>query len=127
MIVRYEGPRGGPGMREMLSPSAALVGLGLWDKVLLVTDGRFSGGTKGMAIGHVEPEAMLGGPIGLVEEGDKVVMDLERKRIDVVADERELERRRGKWKAAEPKIGSGYLERYGRMVGPASGGAILGA
>ncbi len=127
LIVRYEGPRGGPGMREMLSPSAALVGLGLWDKVLLVTDGRFSGGTKGMAIGHVEPEAMLGGPIGLVEEGDKVVMDLERKRIDVVADERELERRRGKWKAAEPKIGSGYLERYGRMVGPASGGAILGA
>lgn len=127
VIIRYEGPKGGPGMREMLHPTSALVGLGLDDKVLLVTDGRFSGGTKGMAVGHVEPEAMVGGAIALVKEGDKVVMDLDKKRIEVLVDERELEKRRGEWSAPEPKIKSGYLARYGKMVGSASRGAILEA
>jgi len=114
-------------MRGMLSPTSALVGLGLDDKVLLVTDGRFSGGTKGMAVGHVEPEAMVGGPIGLVRTGDRVVMDLGRKRIDLAVDESELKRRRGEWKPREAKITTGYLARYGKMVGPASSGAILEA
>jgi len=127
VVIRYEGPKGGPGMREMLSPTSALVGLGLDDKVLLVTDGRFSGGTKGMAVGHVEPEAMVGGPIGLVRTGDRVVMDLGRKRIDLAVDESELKRRRGEWKPREAKITTGYLARYGKMVGPASSGAILEA
>jgi len=127
VVIRYEGPKGGPGMREMLSPTSALVGLGLDDKVLLVTDGRFSGGTKGMAVGHVVPEAMVGGPIALVRAGDKLVMDLEKKRIDVLVDEKELKRRRGEWKPPAAKIGTGYLARYGKMVGSASRGAILEA
>jgi len=127
VIIRYEGPKGGPGMREMLQPTSALVGMGLGEEVALITDGRFSGGTKGMCVGHVSPEAMAGGAIGLVRAGDKVLIDVDKKRIEVLVDERELEKRRGEWSAPEPKIKSGYLARYGKMVGSASRGAILEA
>jgi len=114
-------------MREMLQPTSALVGMGLGEEVALITDGRFSGGTKGMCVGHVSPEAMAGGAIGLVRAGDKVLIDVDKKRIEVLVDERELEKRRGEWSAPEPKIKSGYLARYGKMVGSASRGAILEA
>jgi dihydroxy-acid dehydratase len=125
LVIRYEGPRGGPGMREMLSPTAALAGLGLGEAVALVTDGRFSGGTRGPCVGHISPEAMEGGPIALVRDGDRIAIDIPNRRIDILVDDDELARRRADWQPPEPKIRGGYLERYARMVTSAHTGAIL--
>jgi dihydroxy-acid dehydratase len=125
IVIRYEGPRGGPGMKEMLGPTGALAGMGLDDKVALITDGRFSGATKGAAIGHVSPEAAEGGPIGLLEEGDRIAIDIEERSINVKLSEAELARRREGWKPPPPKVKSGYLARYARQVSSASTGAIF--
>jgi dihydroxy-acid dehydratase len=125
LVIRYEGPAGGPGMREMLAATAALKGLGLGDKVALVTDGRFSGGTAGPCIGHASPEAAAGGPIALVADGDRIRLDLQRRRLDLEVGEAILQKRRAKWKRPEPKITTGYLARYARMVTSASTGAIV--
>ena len=125
VVIRYEGPRGGPGMREMLAPTSAVVGMGLDKEVALITDGRFSGGTRGAAIGHVSPEAAAGGPIALVEEGDAILVDIRRKRLDLLVDESELAGRRERWTLPEPKIRRGYVARYARMVTSASTGAVF--
>jgi dihydroxy-acid dehydratase len=125
VVIRYEGPRGGPGMREMLHPTAAIAGMGLDDEVLLITDGRFSGGTRGGAVGHVSPEAAAGGPIALVKEGDRIQIDVDGRKLDLVVDEKELERRRATWTAPAPKYDRGVLAVYTRMVGSASSGAII--
>jgi dihydroxy-acid dehydratase len=124
LVIRYEGPAGGPGMREMLAATAALKGLGMADKVYLVTDGRFSGGTAGACIGHVSPEAAAGGVIALVREGDTIVVDLDKRQLNLKVPATELAKRRKKWKQPEPKITTGYLARYARMVMSASTGAI---
>jgi dihydroxy-acid dehydratase len=124
VVIRYEGPIGGPGMREMLSTTAALYGLGLGEKVALITDGRFSGATRGFCIGHVGPEAATGGPIALVEDGDAIRIDAEAGTIDLLVAEEELERRRGAWRAPVSDYGSGALWRYARNVGPAYKGAV---
>jgi len=116
VVIRYEGPAGGPGMREMLTATAAIKGLGLGEQVALVTDGRFSGGTHGPCIGHVSPEAASGGPIALVSEGDRITMDIPNRRLDLEVDEAELKRRRDAWQKPEPKIDYGYLARYARHV-----------
>ena len=125
VIIRYEGPKGGPGMREMLSPTSAIVGMGLDTSVALLTDGRFSGGTRGAAIGHVSPEAAEGGPIGLVREGDIIAIDIPNKTIELKVDDAELERRRKDFTPLEPKIKTGYLGRYAKMVTSASTGAVF--
>ncbi len=125
VVIRYEGPKGGPGMPEMLSPTSAIVGMGLGKEVALLTDGRFSGGTQGAAIGHISPEAAEGGPIGLVKEGDIISIDIPNRRIDLEVDEAELEKRKKEWKAPEPKIKEGYLARYARMVSSGAKGAIV--
>jgi len=125
VIIRYEGPRGGPGMREMLSPTSAIMGMGLGDKVALITDGRFSGGTRGPAIGHVSPEAAAGGPIALVEEGDEILIDIPNRRLELLVPEEELERRRKKWKPVKKDIPSRWLRRYSMLVTSADMGAIL--
>jgi dihydroxy-acid dehydratase len=125
IVIRYEGPRGGPGMKEMLAPTAALAGMGLDDKVALITDGRFSGATKGAAIGHVSPEAAEGGLIGLLEEGDPIHIDIEGRSLNAGIGAPELERRRALWKPLPPKVSSGYLARYARMVGSAAAGAVF--
>ena len=125
VVIRYEGPRGGPGMPEMLSPTAALNGMGLGRKVALITDGRFSGGTRGISIGHISPEAADGGPIALLEEGDTIQIDLKNRELNVILDEDNLEKRRRKWKPIKPKVKSGYLLRYAKMVTSASSGAVL--
>jgi dihydroxy-acid dehydratase len=125
IVIRYEGPRGGPGMKEMLGPTGALAGMGLDDKVALITDGRFSGATKGAAIGHVSPEAADGGPIGLLREGDRIVIDIEERSINVKLSEAELARRREDWKPLPPKVKNGYLARYAKQVSSASTGAIF--
>lgn len=124
IVVRYEGPKGGPGMREMLAPTATLIGMGLDDKVALLTDGRFSGGTRGPCIGHVSPEAMEGGPIALIENGDEIEIDVLTRRLNLLVSKDELERRRRNWKPPEPKIGKGYLRRYSVFVTSASEGGI---
>lgn len=124
LVIRYEGPRGGPGMREMLSTTAALSGQGRGDKVALVTDGRFSGGTRGLCIGHVGPEAQLGGPIGLVQDGDIISIDSDAGSIDLEVDPAELERRRKAWKPRVTGYGSGALWKYAQIVGPAHEGAV---
>ncbi len=124
-IIRYEGPRGGPGMREMLGPTSALVGMGLSDGVALVTDGRFSGGTRGPCVGHVSPEAAEGGPIGLVKTGDRIRLDIPNRKIDLLVTKKELAARKRKWKPPKPKITTGWLGRYQRMVKSAVTGAIL--
>ncbi|MCL4435565.1 MAG: dihydroxy-acid dehydratase [Thaumarchaeota archaeon] len=124
-VIRYEGPRGGPGMPEMLAPTAALVGMGLGRTVALITDGRFSGGTRGIAIGHVSPEAADGGPICLLKEGDIIQIDLEKHTLNVKLTEKELKARRAKWTPPEPKIKTGYLARYAKMVSSANSGAVL--
>ena len=123
VIVRYEGPKGAPGMPEMLSPTSALMGLG-YRKVALVTDGRFSGGTRGPCVGHVAPEAVVGGPIGLVRQGDQIEIDLNEKRIDLLVPESELSERRKSWKAPERKL-TGVLARYAAAVGQADKGAVM--
>jgi len=122
VVIRYEGPKGGPGMPEMLSPTSALVGLG-YHRVVLVTDGRFSGGTRGPCIGHVAPEAAAGGPIGLVEEGDQIAVDLFEKRIDLLVDEETMAGRRAAWKPKE-RENTGILKRYAATVGGADIGAV---
>ena len=125
VVIRYEGPKGGPGMQEMLTPTAAIIGMGLGKEVALITDGRFSGGTKGAAIGHVSPEAAAGGPIALVEEGDEIVIDIPGKRIELNVDEATLKRRRDRWQPPPPKVQSGYLARYAKMVSSGATGAIF--
>ncbi|MBW2032821.1 MAG: dihydroxy-acid dehydratase [Deltaproteobacteria bacterium] len=125
LIIRYEGPKGGPGMREMLTPTSALAGMGLDTHVALVTDGRFSGGTRGACIGHVSPEAMEGGAIALVEDGDMVVIDIRNKGINVRLTEEDLKKRLSHWKPPEPKITFGYMSRYAEGVSSASEGAVI--
>ena len=127
VVIRYEGPKGGPGMREMLAPTATLMGLGLGDSVALVTDGRFSGGTRGPCIGHISPEAAEGGPIALVEDGDGILLDIPARRLELLVDEQILAARRERWKAPEPKIKSGWLARYAKVVTSAYTGAITTA
>ena len=124
VVIRYEGPAGGPGMREMLSPTSALVGLGLGDKVALVTDGRFSGGTRGMVVGHVAPEAAVGGMIALVAEGDTITIDAERNLIRLDVPEDEIARRRNSWQPPSPRHTQGVLAKYARLVSSASDGAV---
>jgi dihydroxy-acid dehydratase len=125
VVIRYEGPRGGPGMREMLNPTSTLAGMGLDQSVALITDGRFSGGTRGAAIGHVSPEAAHGGPIALVKDGDEIIIDIPAKKVDLKVAQEELDRRRSEWKAPTPKITEGYLARYAAMVSSAAEGAVL--
>ena len=125
IVIRYEGPQGGPGMREMLTPTSAIAGMGLDAHVALLTDGRFSGGTRGASIGHVSPEAMQGGPIALVEEGDRIAIDIPGKTITLKVDEDELMRRRQHWEAPEPRITEGYMGRYAKLVSSAAQGAIV--
>jgi dihydroxy-acid dehydratase len=125
VVIRYEGPRGGPGMREMLTLTATLVGMGLGDKVALVTDGRFSGGTRGACIGHVSPEAAAGGPISCLKDGDPIEIDLEHHRLDVVLDPAEMEARRKHPQRMPNRASTGYLARYVALVGPADEGATL--
>ncbi len=124
MVIRYEGPKGGPGMREMLSPSSALMGAGLGRDVALVTDGRFSGGTHGIMVGHVSPEAQVGGVIGLLNEGDVISIDLKTRRLDVLVDDQELKMRKAKWSAPKVKYERGVLAKYQRLVSSASLGAV---
>ncbi|HEY8648333.1 MAG TPA: dihydroxy-acid dehydratase [Candidatus Limnocylindria bacterium] len=126
LVIRYEGPKGGPGMREMLAVTGALVGAGLGDKVALVTDGRFSGATHGIAVGHVSPEAAAGGPIGLVRNGDKITIDVAKRRIDLDVDGAELAERRTAWRAPEPRYRTGALAKYAKLVSSASEGAVTG-
>ncbi|CAH2031096.1 dihydroxy-acid dehydratase [Trichlorobacter ammonificans] len=127
VVIRYEGPKGGPGMREMLAPTAALMGLGLGDSVALITDGRFSGGTRGPCIGHISPEAAEGGPIALVEDGDRILLDIPNRTLDLLVDEATLAARRAKWAAPEPKIKGGWLARYAKVVTSAYTGAVTTA
>lgn len=126
VVIRYEGPQGGPGMREMLSPTAALVGMGMDKSVALITDGRFSGGTRGPCVGHVSPEALVGGPIALVEEGDEIVIDIPGRRLELNVPEDTLKGRQEGWKPLKPEV-NGYLARYARLVGPSHRGAVLAA
>ena len=125
VVIRYEGPKGGPGMREMLAVTAALAGQGLDKEVALITDGRFSGATRGASLGHCSPEAAVGGPIALVEEGDMITLDINNYKITLEVSDEELERRRAAWKAPEPKVKTGYLARYAKLVSSADRGAIL--
>ncbi len=125
VVIRYEGPKGGPGMREMLNPTSAIAGMGLDKDVALITDGRFSGATRGASIGHVSPEAASGGPIGLVEEGDMISIDIPARSIQLCVSEEELAERRKTWVCPPPRIQSGYLKRYARSVSSADRGAIL--
>ncbi|NOZ26331.1 MAG: dihydroxy-acid dehydratase [Nitrospirae bacterium] len=125
VVIRYEGPKGGPGMREMLSPTATIAGLGLSESVALITDGRFSGGTRGPCIGHISPEAMEGGPIALVRTGDRIRIDIPGRRMDVLLSDEELQERRSRWRQPEPKIKKGYLSRYARLVSSAASGAVM--
>lgn len=125
VVIRYEGPKGGPGMREMLTPTSAITGMGLGESVALITDGRFSGATRGASIGHVSPEAAEGGPIALVQEGDRIRIDIPNGTLDLLVDEEELARRRAQWKAPAPKITKGYLARYAKQVTSANTGAIF--
>ena len=126
VVIRYEGPRGGPGMREMLAVTGAIKGAGLGKDVLLLTDGRFSGATTGLCVGHVAPEATDGGPIALVHDGDPIVLDMQRRTLDLEVDEAELTRRRAEWKPPEPTLRTGVLGKYARLVGSAAQGAVCG-
>ncbi|RSD24853.1 dihydroxy-acid dehydratase [Mesobacillus subterraneus] len=125
VVIRYEGPKGGPGMPEMLAPTAAIAGRGLEKKVALITDGRFSGASRGISIGHISPEAAEGGPVALVQNGDTILIDLENRTINLSVPEKELNERRAQWKQPEPKIKKGYLARYSKLVTSASTGGIL--
>jgi dihydroxy-acid dehydratase len=124
VVLRYEGPKGGPGMREMLAPTSALIGKGLGETVGLITDGRFSGGTWGMVVGHVAPEAYVGGTIGLVRENDSVTIDAKQLLIQLNVDDAEIARRRAEWKAPAPRYTRGVLGKYFKLVGTASKGAV---
>ena len=125
VVIRYEGPKGGPGMREMLSPTSAIMGAGLGSTVALITDGRFSGASRGAAIGHVSPEAALGGPIGLIEEGDIISINIPEHKLDLEVSNEVLEERRKSWKPRQPKITTGYLARYAKLVSSGTSGAVL--
>ena len=124
LVIRYEGPRGGPGMREMLSPTSAIIGKGLGDSVGLITDGRFSGGTFGLVVGHVAPEAYVGGPIALVHEGDTIELDAEKLELNLHIDDAELQRRRSEWVQPAPNYTRGVLAKYARLVSGAERGAV---
>jgi len=125
VVIRYEGPKGGPGMREMLNPTSAIAGMGLDKEVALITDGRFSGATRGASIGHVSPEAALGGPIAFVQEGDLISIDIPNCKIEMQVDETTLAQRKAAWVCPEPRIKTGYLARYAKLVGSAAKGAVL--
>jgi len=125
IVIRYEGPKGGPGMREMLNPTSAIAGMGLDKEVALITDGRFSGATRGASIGHVCPEAAQGGPIALVCEGDIISIDIPACKIDLMVDDKTLEERRSRWICPEPALKTGYIARYAKLVTDASKGAVL--
>jgi len=127
IVIRYEGPKGGPGMREMLSPTSAISGMGLGESVVLLTDGRFSGGTRGPCIGHISPEAAEGGPIAIVRNGDKIILDIPNRTLELKLTSAEIKRRLAKWKPREPKIKSGWLARYAKVVTSANTGAIVQA
>ena len=125
VVIRYEGPKGGPGMREMLNPTSAIAGMGLGSSVALITDGRFSGASRGASIGHISPEAAVGGPIALIEEGDIISVNIPENTLNVKVSDEELEKRREKWTPREPRVKDGYLARYANMVTSGSNGAIL--
>jgi len=125
VVIRYEGPKGGPGMREMLNPTSAIAGMGLGSSVALVTDGRFSGASRGASIGHVSPEAAVGGPIALIEEGDTISINIPETRLEVKVSDEELKRRKESWQPREPKVTTGYLARYREMVTSGNRGAVL--
>jgi len=127
VVIRYEGPKGGPGMREMLAPTAALMGLGLGDSVALITDGRFSGGTRGPCIGHISPEAAEGGPIALVADGDRIRLDIPARKLELLVDPAVIAERQARWQAPEPKIKRGWLARYAKVVTSAYTGAVTTA
>jgi dihydroxy-acid dehydratase len=126
VVIRYEGPKGGPGMREMLSPTAAIMGKGLGDKVGFITDGRFSGGSHGFVVGHVTPEAAVGGPIALIEDGDSITINAETRTIDVALSDAELAARRSRWQPPAPPQRTGVLTKYAKLVSSASEGAVTG-
>ena len=125
VVIRYEGPKGGPGMREMLNPTSAIAGMGLGSTVALITDGRFSGASRGASIGHVSPEAAVGGPIALIEEGDIISIDIPNNSLNVKVSDEELAKRKEKWQPREPKVTTGYLARYRELVTSGNRGAIL--
>jgi len=125
IVIRYEGPKGGPGMREMLSPTSAISGMGLGESVVLLTDGRFSGGTRGPCIGHISPEAAEGGPIAIVRNGDKIILDIPNRKLELKLSSAEIKKRLAKWKPREPKIKTGWLARYAKVVTSANTGAIV--
>lgn len=125
VVIRYEGPKGGPGMREMLNPTSAIMGMGLGDSVALITDGRFSGATRGACIGHVSPEAAAGGPIAFVEDGDRIRIDIPNRTVDLLVSEDEMARRKANWTPKAPEITTGYLARYAKLVSSANEGAVL--
>ena len=125
VVIRYEGPKGGPGMREMLNPTSAIAGMRLGDSVALITDGRFSGASRGASIGHVSPEAAVGGPIALIEEGDIIKIDIPNNSLNVDVSDEELAKRKEKWQPREPKITDGYLRRYAALVTSGNRGAVL--
>jgi dihydroxy-acid dehydratase len=127
VVIRYEGPRGGPGMREMLSPTSAIMGRGLGSDVALITDGRFSGGTHGFVVGHITPEAFAGGPLALLKNGDVITIDARRRTLSVDVTAKELAARRRAWKPRKPRYTRGVLAKYARLVSTASEGAITDA
>ena len=126
MVIRYEGPKGGPGMREMLAVTSAIMGQGLGDDVALITDGRFSGASHGPMLGHIAPEAAVGGPIALIEEGDIITLDIPGRRLDVKLSEEELTDRQSRWQPKEPNYTTGVLAKYAKLVSSASEGAVTG-
>jgi dihydroxy-acid dehydratase len=125
VVIRYEGPKGGPGMREMLNPTSAIAGMGLGSSVALITDGRFSGASRGASIGHVSPEAAVGGPIAFVQEGDIISIDIDACELTLKVSDEELAKRKAEWQPREPKVTTGYLARYAKMVTSGNRGAIL--
>jgi len=125
LVIRYEGPKGGPGMREMLVGTSAIVGKGLGEQVALITDGRFSGASRGPCIGHISPEAAAGGPIALIEDGDKITINIPERMLELAVSQKELAKRRERWIPPEPKVKKGYLVRYSALVTSADKGAVL--
>ena len=125
VVIRYEGPKGSPGMREMLSPTSAITGMGLNDSVALITDGRFSGGTRGPCIGHVCPEAAAGGPIAIIKNNDIIQIDIPKRKLNIKLSKNEIKKRLKSWKLPAPKIKTGYLFRYARVVSSAAKGAVV--
>ncbi|MSR66624.1 MAG: dihydroxy-acid dehydratase, partial [Pedosphaera sp.] len=124
VVIRYEGPKGGPGMREMLGPTSAIMGRGLGKEVALITDGRFSGGTRGFVVGHITPEASVGGPLALIEEGDSITIDAEKRALSLAVSAKILAARKKKWKAPKPRYTRGVLAKYAHLVTSATYGAV---